>query len=77
MCSNHVRHATPSPTLHGHGLNAWDRKMSAPVFRTSEEHPSMEEKRLSRTAEVENIPEIVEEEELPDHNGLHSPTRRR
>ncbi|XP_070173491.1 FERM, ARHGEF and pleckstrin domain-containing protein 2-like [Littorina saxatilis] len=78
ISTNHVRHPVPSPALHIHshgGLEAKDRKFSAPVFKTTEDHPSMEDKRLSRTAEVENIPEIVEEDRV-DHNGLSSPNRR-
>ncbi|KAK7456554.1 hypothetical protein BaRGS_00039332 [Batillaria attramentaria] len=61
------------------GFQAKDRKFSAPVFRSTEDHPSLEEHRLSRTAEVENIPGIVEEErmEAEHHNNIGSLTRKR
>nr|KAG5686204.1 hypothetical protein BaRGS_008706 [Batillaria attramentaria] len=60
------------------GFQAKDRKFSAPVFRSTEDHPSLEEHRLSRTAEVENIPGIVEEErmEAEHHNNIGSLTRK-
>jgi hypothetical protein len=44
----------------------FDRKMSAPVFRTTEEHPNMDEMHLTRTSEVENIVEEEEREEARD-----------
>nr|KAI8751611.1 FERM; ARHGEF and pleckstrin domain-containing protein 2 [Biomphalaria glabrata] len=39
-----------------------DRKLSAPVFGVLEDEEAEESHRLSRTAEIENIPEVVEEE---------------
>ncbi|XP_025079933.1 FERM, ARHGEF and pleckstrin domain-containing protein 2-like isoform X2 [Pomacea canaliculata] len=66
--------ATSTPRLSTSGLQAKDRKFSAPVFRSDEEKPDWGDHRLSRTAEVENIPEIVEEEKNDEN--INSPSRK-
>lgn len=49
-----------SPRL-PHLLSREDRKVSAPVIGLKEHELEDDERHLSRTEEVENIPEIVEE----------------
>ncbi|XP_076454236.1 FERM, ARHGEF and pleckstrin domain-containing protein 2-like isoform X3 [Babylonia areolata] len=73
--ANHVDHETPtSPTTLSVGLSMADRKLSEPVFGSRAPQPGVEDQRLSRTEEVENIPGTVEEKE--EHSHLTSPNRR-
>ncbi|XP_060083379.1 FERM, ARHGEF and pleckstrin domain-containing protein 2-like [Ylistrum balloti] len=56
-----------APVPHPHALRHSDRKFSAPVFGSRDTAPPMpNENRLSRCDEVENIPEVVQEEPKTD-----------
>ncbi|KAH9513864.1 FERM, ARHGEF and pleckstrin domain-containing protein 2 [Bulinus truncatus] len=60
-------------------ITSKDRKLSAPVFgilRSDEDYAQAEDHRLSRTAEIENIPEVVEEEAAGPISPRHSPQRK-
>ncbi|CAG5114858.1 unnamed protein product, partial [Candidula unifasciata] len=77
---SHVASDTKVSALVTHGLSLKDRKLSAPVIGAhhKEEEDIIEENhRLSRTAEIENIPEVVEEEHsIPVKLPLPSPPQR-
>ncbi|GFR78712.1 FERM, RhoGEF and pleckstrin domain-containing protein [Elysia marginata] len=59
-----------------HGFSSKDRKASAPAFGDLRDKALEEDHRLSRTEEIENIPEVVEDDAVPSISPRHSPPKR-